>query len=267
MDPVAKAENNPTPEPWCTLQAVHPLVLKICISPSQAGPWLAKLIFTTRQVRARWREVHPVSTSAAEIESFWRGSLPTLDFADNSATKFVIHPTEMAPCPVILLGFEVVREDIVAQRPGVEAELAHSHSSATHIDHVTIGNVSLPPSLMSRLEALLSRLTAWMRPAAASSEQEPEAAASGSAPTPPKKWKRGEEWVWLFGKIDQHPPPTEHGQAMEWSRKRLEEMKEDFNNNQRWKSVGTIKRRLNDVRSGEVKDPRLKDPQPDHRLR
>jgi len=163
---VAKADNSHTPETWNTLQAVYPLVLKICISPSEAGLWLAGLIFTTRQVRARWLGVRPASTSAEIF--FSPDTLPTLNFSDNSAETWEAPSVEsgvVGICPVIMLGIEVVREDIAAQRPGVEAELAQSQqSTAMHVDHLGIANVTLPPSFMSRMEALLMWLGSWLRP-------------------------------------------------------------------------------------------------------
>jgi hypothetical protein len=70
-----------------------------------------------KQVRVRWRAVRPAS---AAVDDFWQGSLPTLDFADNSATKLVVAPpgTVVGVCPVTLLGVEVMREDIEALQPG-----------------------------------------------------------------------------------------------------------------------------------------------------
>jgi hypothetical protein len=129
---MAKADRKPTTETWVTLQAAQELVIEICLSASEAEPWLARQI-AAKQVRKRHRAVRPASTSAAEIESFWQGSLPNIDFADNSATKLFPAPIEgtVALCPVTLLGVEVVREDIEAQRAAFPVEPAASAPAAT----------------------------------------------------------------------------------------------------------------------------------------
>jgi hypothetical protein len=110
---MAKAARKITPLTWIPLHEAHPLVIEICLSPSQAGLWLAEQI-AAKRMRVRWRAVRPASTSAVEIEGFWQGSLPTLDFADNSATKLVIAPpgTVVGFCPITLLGIEIARQDI-----------------------------------------------------------------------------------------------------------------------------------------------------------
>jgi hypothetical protein len=104
---------------WVSLQAAHPLILEICLSPSQAGPWLAGEIAAER-VHVRWRMVHPASTTTVELESFWQGSLPAFDFVDCSVTKRVHAPpgTVVGFCQITLFGVEVVREEIEAQRVG-----------------------------------------------------------------------------------------------------------------------------------------------------
>jgi len=108
---------------WITLKEAQPLVEEICLSPSRAGPWLAEQIFAKPQrVRMRHRGVHPASTSPAKVESFCEGSLPTIDFADNSVTKLVVAPpgTVVGLCPVTLLGVEVVLNDIKALHLSIE---------------------------------------------------------------------------------------------------------------------------------------------------
>jgi hypothetical protein len=255
MGPVAEAKNNSTTETWTTPQAAHPLILKICVSPSLAGPWLAKQVFVTRQVRVRWQEMRPPSASA---EVFLRPDrLPTVNFPDNSVETWEppsLESCAVGICPVIMLGVEVVREDIVAQRPGLEEELAQSQSSAMHVDHVTIGNVVLPPSLMSRLEDLLAWLKAWMRPKPATPVQESET--PGQVTMPNRQWESGDEWEWLFWKIEQYPPPTDKREKTAWSRKRLAEMAKDFGGSHPWKVIDTVRRRLDEALSGKVKDPR-----------
>jgi hypothetical protein len=113
---MARADSKPTSVTWTPLCAAHPLIVKICLSPSEAGPWLVKQIAAER-VRVRWRDVRPADPA---VKDFWQGSPPTIDFADCSVTKLVVAPpgTVVGLCPVILLGVEVVREDLVeAQRP------------------------------------------------------------------------------------------------------------------------------------------------------
>jgi hypothetical protein len=112
---VAKAARQPTTQTWSTLQAVHPLVIEICLSPSQAGPWLVEQIVAER-VQVRWRGVRP---AGASVDDFWQGSLPTLDFADNSATKLVAGPpgSGIMLGSIVLFGVEVVREEIEMLRP------------------------------------------------------------------------------------------------------------------------------------------------------
>jgi hypothetical protein len=113
---MAEADHNPKTETWGTLQAAHPLVVKICLSPSEAGPWLVKQI-AAEKVRVRSRSVRP---AGASID--WKGSPPTIDFADNSVTKLVVAPpgTVVGLCPVTLLGVEVVLEDIKALHLSIE---------------------------------------------------------------------------------------------------------------------------------------------------
>jgi len=115
---VAKVDRDSKPETWITLQAAHPLVVAICVSPSLAGPWLVEKI-AAKQVRVRWRAVCPAGESVS-VEDFGQGRLPTINFADCSVTKLVVAPPETVVtgfCSVTLLGVEVVREDIEAPRP------------------------------------------------------------------------------------------------------------------------------------------------------
>jgi len=250
---VAKADNSHTPETWDTPQAVYPLVLKICISPSRAEPWLARAIFVDQRVRVRWQEIRPASTP---VEIFFRPDrLPTLNFSDNSAETWELPPREsgvVGICPVTMLGIEVVREDIMAQRPGVEAELAQSQqSSAMHVDHVTIGEVSFatPVTRMARrvmaLAAVLLR-----RPA-------PPAKASVQAPTSKRLWRKGEELDWLFEKKEQIPLSKLFGRKMEWCRKRRDEGLAEFAVGEfPWNTAESILTKLNDLIAGRlVRDP------------
>ena len=109
---MAKVDRDSKPETWITLEAAHPLVVAICVSPSLAGPWLVEKI-AAKQVRVRWRAVCPAGESVS-VEDFGQGRLPTINFADCSVTKLVIAPPETVAgfCSVALLGVEVVREDI-----------------------------------------------------------------------------------------------------------------------------------------------------------
>jgi hypothetical protein len=132
---MAKADRKSTPATWEPLHAVQELVVGICLSPSRAGPWLAEQI-AAKQVRVQTRAVHPANTSSAEIERFWQGSLlPTLDFADCSATKLVALPSGVGAYPITLFGIEVVREDIEALRlkptrkAGPGAERIYDHAA------------------------------------------------------------------------------------------------------------------------------------------
>src|SRR5262245_23000505 len=119
---MAEADSKPTSETWTPLSTVHEPIVEICVSPSEAGPWLVERITTEKvrvpgKVRVRWRSVRP---AGASINDFWTGSPPAIDFKDNSATKIVVLPSEAATGlysfvllgSVTLLGVEVVREDI-----------------------------------------------------------------------------------------------------------------------------------------------------------
>jgi len=114
---MAEADRKLIPVTWTPLSAVHEHVVKICISPSEAGPWLVKQIAAKPpRVRKRHRGVRP---AGASIDDFWTGSPPTIDFADNSATKLAVLPPGAGAAGtyfVTLLGVEVVLEDIKAQQ-------------------------------------------------------------------------------------------------------------------------------------------------------
>jgi hypothetical protein len=250
---VAKADSKSTAVTWNTLQEVHPLVVRICISPSRAGPWLAELIFVDKEVRAEWQEIHPASTSA---EIFFRPDrLPTLNFSDNSAETR--EPTSVESgvvgiCPVIMLGIKVVREDIVAQRPGVEAELAQSQQSVTlNVAHATIGEVSFAKPVTRMVRRAMALAAALLRRPA------PPAKASVQAPTSKRLWRRGEELDWLFEKKEQNPLSKLFGRKMEWCRKRLREGPAEFAAGEfPWKTAQSILTKLNDLIAGRlVRDP------------
>jgi hypothetical protein len=254
---VAKADNSHTPVTWETLQEVLPLVLKICISPSEAGPWLAGLI-ADKLVRRRWQKVRPASTSAAELELFWRApqdaldQLPTLDFVDNSARKLVTFPGEMMPCPVILSGFQVVREDIAAQQPGVEAELAQSQQSITlNVAQAMIGEVSFATSVTRTARRMMALAAVLLRRPA------PPAKASVQAPTSKRLWRKGEELDWLLEKKEQNPLAGLYGEKTEWGRKRLKEGRTEFADGEfPWETADSIVTKLNDLIAGRlVRDP------------
>jgi hypothetical protein len=237
---VAEAENSHTPETWETLQEVYPLVLKICLSPSRAGPWLAELIFVKKRVRVHWQEISSASTSA---EIFFRSSrLPELNFSDNSAETWELPSRQsgvVGICPVTMLGIEVVREDIAALRPGVEAELAQSkQSNAMHFDHVTIGNVNLPPSFMSRLDTVLTWLGSWVRSGAAPPVQEPAQEPESTR----KNWRPEDAERWLDMK--KQTDPRQPGESKDaYARRLYPAMESDFGDKIPW-TRPTLRRRM-----------------------
>jgi hypothetical protein len=67
--------------------------------------------------------------------------------------------------------------------------------------------------------------------------------------------KKSERWIWLFDKIDQHPPPKKARQKLAWCRSRYEEMKKDFGANIPWSDADSLRRRLDDALSGRHPRP------------
>jgi hypothetical protein len=256
---VAKAKNKPTAETWDTLQAAQPLILKICLSPSQAGPWLAEQVFgTEKTVRIRWQKIDPLD---ARIEDLGRGSLPTINFADNSIAKLVALPPEAGAVglyPVTLLGVEVLRESIIALRPGLEIDPPPSQQPIRlNIAHATIGEVSFAESItrlarrMMALVAVLLRRPA--RPAEPVLAPSPAPSpASATPPTPKKLRKQDESLEWLYEKIEQHGRPK-FGEKTKWCHERLKEGKVEFVAGEfPWKDYESIRTKLNDIIAGRL---------------
>jgi hypothetical protein len=222
MDPVAKAENKSRVETWDTLQAAQPLVLKICLSPSQAEPWLAEQVFLTKLVRIRWQKIDPPD---ARIEDFERGSLPTVNLADNSIAKLVVARPEDGVTglyPITLLGVEVLRESIIALRPGIEVEPPQSQQPITlNVGHATIGEVSFAAPVTRLARRVITLAAALVR-----RPMEPVLAPS-PAPSPastsatPKKLRKGDELKWLYEKIEEHGRPK-IGKKAKWCDERLQ---------------------------------------------
>lgn len=163
---MAKAKDKPTAETWDTLQAAQPLILKICLSPSQAGPWLAEQVFgAEKTVQIRWQKIDPLD---ARIEDLGRGSLPTINFADNSIAKLVVLPLEAGAVglyPVTLLGVEVLRESIIALRPGLEIDPPPSQQPIKlNIAHATIGEVSFAESITRLARRMMALVAALLEP-------------------------------------------------------------------------------------------------------
>jgi hypothetical protein len=252
---VAKAKNKPTAETWDTLQAAQPLILKICLSPSQAGPWLAEQVFgTEKTVRIRWQKIDPLD---ARIEDLGRGSLPTINFADNSIAKLVALPPEagaVGPYPVTLLGVEVLRESIIALRPGLEIDPPPSQQPITlNIAHATIGKVSFEESItrlarrMMALVAVLLRKPPPVRHTEAPATEQPEAPVTKSRQSPKKLWKGDRCLEWLYEKIEQHGRPK-FGEKTKWCRERLKEGEVEFVVGEfPWKDFESIRTKLNDI--------------------
>jgi hypothetical protein len=257
---VAKAENKPTAETWDTLQAAQPQILKICLSPSQAGPWLAEQVFSAeKMVRIRWQKIDPLD---ARIEDLWRGSLPTINFADNSIAKLVALPPEAGAVgfyPVTLLGVEVLRESIIALRPGLEIDPPPSQQPITlNIAHATIGEVSFAESItrlarrmMALVAVALRKPSPVQQPEAPATEQ-PEAPVTESRQSPKKLWKGDRCLEWLYEKIEQHGRP-EFGEKTKWCHELLKEGKAEFVAGEfPWKDYESIRTKLNDIIAGRL---------------
>jgi hypothetical protein len=258
MDPVAEAENKSTAETWDTLQAARPLILKICLSPSQAGPWLAEQVFVTKLVRIRWQKIDPPD---ARIEDFERGSLPTVNLADNSIAKLVVARPEdgvVGLYPITLLGVEVLRESIIALRPGIEVERPQSQQSITlNLAHATIGEVSFAAPVTRMARRVMALAAALLRRPAPPAEPvlapwPAPSPASATPPTPKKLRKQDESLEWLYEKIEQHGRPK-FGEKTKWCHERLNEGKVEFVAGEfPWKDHESIRTKLNDIIAGRL---------------
>ena len=107
---MAKAGRNSRPITWIWVRDIYPVVLEICGSPQYCGPWLVEQIATC-QVRCRAKATLP---PGEPLNNFWQGSLPSIDFAECTATKLVVAKTPgvVGLVAITLLGLQVVREDI-----------------------------------------------------------------------------------------------------------------------------------------------------------
>jgi hypothetical protein len=106
---MAKAKLEPTSITWTWVRDIHPLILEICGSPQYCGPWLVEQIATSR-VRWRAKATRPPDE---QLDNFWLGSPPSVDFARCTATKLVPAPgTVVGLVSITLLGLAVAREDI-----------------------------------------------------------------------------------------------------------------------------------------------------------
>jgi hypothetical protein len=250
---VAKAKDKPTAETWDTLQAAQPLIVKICLSPSQAGPWLAEQVFgAEKTVQIRWQKIDPLD---ARIEDLGRGSLPTINFADNSIAKLVVLPPEAGAVglyPVTLLGVEVLRESIIALRPGLEIDPPPSQQPIKlNIAHATIGELSFAAPVMRMARRIMALAAALMRKPIPPAKEEP-AEQQQPGPAPKELWRGDRCLEWLHEKIEQHGRPKS-GEKTNWCRERLKEGKIEFVAGEfPWKDKESVRTKLNDILAGRL---------------
>lgn len=121
---MAKAQTKPTSVTWTWVRDIESLILEIYGSPQYCGSWLAEQIAADR---VRWQAKATLPPNEP-LDDFWQGSPPSINFAECTATKLVVHPTEVALVSITLLGFQVAREDIIA----IHASLIAPPTSESH---------------------------------------------------------------------------------------------------------------------------------------